>query len=66
MMTIEKKSKVKYYKYHFLFVHYELGWGDVLDWIEGKLLRNPFGEPMAEERKTSHYFRYWVREDDKP
>ena len=66
MTAIEKKSKVKYWKYGFLFVRCDSGWGDISDWNEGKSVRNPFGEPMAEERKMAHYFHYWIREDDKP
>ena len=33
---------------------------------EGKPIRNPFGEPTAEERKTACYFHYYIWEDDKP
>ncbi|KAJ8426754.1 hypothetical protein Cgig2_029423 [Carnegiea gigantea] len=64
--AIEKKSKVKHWKYDFLFVHRESGWGDVPDWNEGKPMRNPFGEPTAEERKTARYFQFHIREDDRP
>ena len=50
MTAIEKKSKVRYWKYDFLFLRRTSGWGDVPDWNEGKLVRNPFREPTAEER----------------
>jgi len=33
---------------------------------EGKPVRNPFGAPTAEEKKTARYFHYFVREDDEP
>ena len=65
MMTIEKKSKVKNWKYDFLFVHCEAGCGDHRDCNKGKLVRNPFGEPTAEETRTTCYFQYYVREDDR-
>ena len=64
--AIKKKSKVKYWKYDFLFLHQESGWGDVPDWNEGKPARNPFGEPTAEERRIARYFQFYIREDDKP
>ncbi|KAJ8433087.1 hypothetical protein Cgig2_014135 [Carnegiea gigantea] len=38
MTAIEKKSKLKYWKYDFLFVCRESGWSDVPDWNEGKLI----------------------------
>jgi len=31
MTAIEEKSKVKNWKYDFLFVHREAGWGDLPD-----------------------------------
>jgi len=66
MTAIEKKSKVKHWKYDFLFVRRESGWGNIPDWNEGKPVKNPFGEPMAEERKTARYFQFYMWEDDKP
>ena len=60
------KSNVKHWKYDFLFVRRESGWGDVTDWNEGKPVRNPFGEPTTEERKTARYFQFYIQEDDKP
>ncbi|KAJ8449495.1 hypothetical protein Cgig2_002292 [Carnegiea gigantea] len=42
------------------------GWGDVLDWNEGKPIRKPFGEPTTDERRTTRYFQFYIREDDKP
>ncbi|KAJ8432914.1 hypothetical protein Cgig2_004588 [Carnegiea gigantea] len=66
MTTIEKKSKLKYWKYDFLFLRQELGWDDVPKWNEGKPVRNPFGEPTTEERHTARYFMFYIREDDKP
>ncbi|KAJ8428571.1 LOW QUALITY PROTEIN: hypothetical protein Cgig2_021629 [Carnegiea gigantea] len=50
MTAIEKKSKLKYWKYDFLFLRQASGWGDVPDWNEGKPVRQPFREPTAEER----------------
>jgi len=64
-MAIEKKSNVKYWKYDFLFVQRELGWGDVPDWNEHKPMRKPFGELTAEERKTTRHFQFYIREDDR-
>ncbi|KAJ8433142.1 hypothetical protein Cgig2_007106 [Carnegiea gigantea] len=64
--TIEKKSKVKYWKHDFLFLRRESGWGDDPDWNENKPVRNSFGEPTAEERRTTRYFQFYIREDDKP
>ncbi|KAJ8422192.1 hypothetical protein Cgig2_011944 [Carnegiea gigantea] len=32
----------------------------------GKPIRSLFGEPIAEETKTAHYFQYYLREDDHP
>ena len=29
-------------------------------------MRNPFGEPTAEERRTAYYFQFYIWEDDKP
>jgi len=49
MTAIEKKSKLKYWKYDFFFIHRESGWCDVPDWNEGKLARSPFREPTAKE-----------------
>jgi len=66
MTAIEKKSKLKYWKYDFLFLRRESGWSDVPDWNEGKPIRNPFGEPKAEERRMVRYFMFYVREDDMP
>ena len=66
MTVIEKKSKVKHWKYDFLFVHRESGWGNTPDWNEGKPIRNPFGAPTVEEKKTTRCFHYFVWEDDKP
>lgn len=66
MTTIEKKSKVRYWKYDFLFLRRASGWGDVPTWNEGKPVRNPFGEPTAEERRTARYFMFYIREDDRP
>jgi len=65
MMAIEKKSNVKYKRYNFLFVHRESSWGNVPGWNEGKLVRKPFREPTAEERKTAHYFQLYIGEDDR-
>ncbi|KAJ8442013.1 LOW QUALITY PROTEIN: hypothetical protein Cgig2_033777 [Carnegiea gigantea] len=50
MTAIEKKSKVKYRKYNFLFLHREPGWGDVPNWDEGKPVWNPFGEHTVDEQ----------------
>ncbi|KAJ8431148.1 hypothetical protein Cgig2_026745 [Carnegiea gigantea] len=66
MTAIEKKSEVKHWKYDFLFVRRESGWENVPDWNEGKPVRNPFGEPMAEERKMACYFQFYIRKEDKP
>jgi len=66
MTAIEKKSKVKHWKYDFLFLHRESSWGDVPNWNEGKPVRNPFGEPTADERRTARYFQFYIRENDKP
>jgi len=66
MTTIEKKSKVKHWKYDFLFVRRESGRGNIPDWNEGKPVRNLFGAATAKEKKTARYFHYFVREDDKP
>jgi len=57
---------VDHWKYNFLFVRQDSGWGDVPDWNECKPLSNPFGEPTAEERKMAHYFQFYIREDDRP
>ena len=65
MMAIEKKPKVKHGKYDFFFLRRESGWGDVPDWNEGKAVRNSIGAPIAEDKKTTHYFHYFVREDVK-
>ena len=65
-MAIEKKSKVKHWKYDFLFVHRESSWGNIPNWNEGKPVKNPFGAPTVEERKTARYFHYFILEDDKP
>jgi len=66
MAAIEKKSKVKYWKYDFLFLHRESCWGDVPDWNEGQPVWNPFGEPTADERRTTRYFQFYICEDNKP
>ena len=66
MTSIEKKSKAKHWNYDFLFVHRESGWGNIPDWNEGKPIRNPFGAPTAEDKKTVRYFHYFVWEDEKP
>ena len=29
-------------------------------------MRNPFKEPTAEERRTTRYFQFYIRDDDKP
>ena len=36
MIAIGKKSKVKNWKYDFLFVHCKAAWADVPAWNEGK------------------------------
>ena len=51
MTAIEKKSKVKHWKYDFLFVRRELGWGNIPNLNEGKPIRNPFGEPTVRTRR---------------
>ncbi|KAJ8428264.1 hypothetical protein Cgig2_000326 [Carnegiea gigantea] len=66
MTAIEKKSKVKHWKYGFLFIRWELGWGNIPDWNEGKPIKNPFRAPTAKEKKTAYYFLYFFQEDDKP
>jgi len=66
MTAIEKKSKLKYWKYDFLFLHRELGLGDVPHWNKGKPVRSTFGEPTAEERRTTHYFVFYIREGERP
>jgi len=66
MTAIEKKLKAKHWKYDFPFLHRESGWGDVPDWNEEKLVRNPFGEPSANEQRISRYFQFYIRQDDKP
>ena len=66
MTANEKKSKVKRWKYNFLFLRRESGWEDVPYWNEGKPVRNPFGEPMADEQRTARYFQFYIHEDDKP
>ncbi|KAJ8419987.1 hypothetical protein Cgig2_025350 [Carnegiea gigantea] len=66
MMDIEKKSKLKYWKYDFLFLRRESGYGDALDWNEGKPVRSPFWEPIVEEQRTARYFMFYIREDDRP
>jgi len=60
MTAIEKNSKVKNWKYDFLFVHRDSGWGDLPIWNKDKPLRNPFGEPSDEEQKTTRYFLCYV------
>jgi len=42
MTTIQKKSKLKYWKNDFHLLYRESGWGDVPDWNEGK----PAPEPL--------------------
>ncbi|KAJ8444805.1 hypothetical protein Cgig2_014994 [Carnegiea gigantea] len=64
MMAIEKKLKVKHWKYDFLFVCRDVGWGDLLRWNEEKRVRNPLGESSDEEQKMARYFLYYIREDD--
>ena len=66
MTAIEKKSKIKYWKYDFLFVRRVSGWGHAPVCNEDKSIRNPFGAPTPKEKKTVHYFHYFIREDDKP
>ena len=66
MKAIEKKSKVKHWKYDWFCICPKSGWGNIPDWNEGKLVRNPFGEPTTEERKTARYFQFYIREEDKP
>lgn len=66
MSAIEKKSKVKNWKYNFLFVCREDGWGDVPDWNDEKPCKEAIGIPSPEEKVTAEYFRYYVREDDRP
>ncbi|KAJ8419343.1 hypothetical protein Cgig2_003520 [Carnegiea gigantea] len=66
MTAMEKKSKLKYWKYDFLFLRRESGWGDVPDWNEGKPIRQPFGEPTAEERQTARYLMFYIHDDDRP
>ena len=29
-------------------------------------MRNPFGEPTTDERRTVRYFQFYIGEDDKP
>jgi len=36
------------------------------DWSEGKPVRNPFGEPTADERRITRYFQFYTRKGDKP
>ncbi|KAJ8427020.1 hypothetical protein Cgig2_001043 [Carnegiea gigantea] len=47
MTVIEKKPKIKNQKYDFLFIHRVASWADVLDWKDGKPVRNPFEEVRA-------------------
>jgi len=44
---MEKKSKIKNWKYDFLFVHKAAGWAAVSEWNDGKPVRNPFGKPKS-------------------
>ncbi|KAJ8419411.1 hypothetical protein Cgig2_025508 [Carnegiea gigantea] len=53
LMAIEKKTKVKNWKYDFLFIRCETGWGDLPDWNKGKPVRNPYGEPTDAEKRTA-------------
>ncbi|KAJ8434513.1 LOW QUALITY PROTEIN: hypothetical protein Cgig2_030136 [Carnegiea gigantea] len=41
-----------------------VGWVDVLNWNDGKPVRNLFGELTFEEIATARYFQYHIREDD--
>ncbi|KAJ8419891.1 hypothetical protein Cgig2_017701 [Carnegiea gigantea] len=66
MRAIEKKSKVKHWKYDFLFLRRESGCGDVPNWNKGKPVRNPFREPTVDERRTARYFQFYLHEDDEP
>ena len=59
-MTAIKKSKVKNWKYDFLFVRRETGWGDLPDWNERKPVRNPFGELTNTGKRTARYFHFYV------
>ena len=65
MMAIKKRSKVKNWKYDFLFVRRDSGWGDLPAWDKEKPIRNPFG-PFDKERRTTRYFLCYIGEDDRP
>ena len=62
MIDIEKKSKVKHWKYDFLFVHRESGWGNVPDGTRVSLLGTPFGSPQLRKEKWPQFY---IQEDDK-
>ena len=47
---------LKYWKYDFLFLCRESGWGDIPYLNEGTPVRSPFGKPTAEEWSTTRYF----------
>ena len=64
MTTIEKKSKVKHWKYDFLFVSRDSGWGDLPGQYKEKPIRNPFTELFDEEMRTACYFLYYIQVDD--
>jgi len=66
MAAIKKKSKVKNWKYYFLFIRRDAGWGVLPHWKDGKPVRNPFGEPIEDKSKTTCYFHYFVQEDTCP
>ena len=43
-----------------------MGWGDLPDWNDGKLLQNPYGEPTDAKKRTARYFHFYVQKDDRP
>jgi len=44
----------------------ETNGADVPNWNKDGLIKNPFSEPIGEEKATTQYFQYYILEEDWP
>ena len=53
MLEIERKSKLRNWKYNVIYIQSREGWGEFPIWNEAKPITNPFGIPTRKEKKTT-------------
>jgi len=58
MIAIEKKSKLKNWKYNFLFIYREDKWVDVPDGNKDGPIRNSYNKPTMKEKVSVPPYLY--------